>query len=445
MFDNKKIFVFGMSKSGYAVAKFLSKYHNKIVVTDSKPQDEEHIKELKQLGVEVIITDKQIDLIDETFDYMIKNPGIKYNNEIVLKAKKLNIKVINEMEVAYHFIDKNIKIIGVTGSNGKTTTVTLIDKILKEDGKKSILCGNIGNPLINVVDKINKDNILVVEISDHQLCDMYDFKTNISVLTNISETHIDFHDSYDRYKMMKKRIFNNHTSEDVAILNYDNDEVMFLTNDLVSKKYYFSKEEKKNSYIKENAIYYNDEKVVDLEDIRIKGMHNYENIMAAIIAVKEFNIKNETIVKVLKEFKGVEHRIEYVDTIKNRKFYNDSKSTNNTATITALKSFNEPVRLIMGGLDRHIPFDDLIPYLNNVKSIECYGETKEELKALADKCNIPCNINQTLKEATLNAYKNSDEGDVILLSPACASWDQYKCFEDRGNEFKKVVEGFNEN
>lgn len=445
MYENKKIFILGMARSGYEVAKFLTNYNNKILVTDASEQDTNRVFELESLGVDIRITKEQDKLLDETYDVVIKNPGIKYTNPVVEKAKKLNIPVVNELEVAYAFLDKSVKIIGVTGSNGKTTTVTLIYNFLKQELDNVYLCGNIGYPVTSISGITKPNDILVVEISDHQLCDMYDFKTNISVLTNISETHIDFHDSYDRYKMMKKRIFNNHTSEDVAILNYDNDEVMFLTNDLVSKKYYFSKEEKKNSYIKENAIYYNEEKVVDLEDIKIKGMHNYENIMAAIIAVKEFNIKNETIVKVLKEFKGVEHRIEYVDTIKDRKFYNDSKSTNNTATITALKSFTEPVRLIMGGLDRHIPFDDLIPYLTNVKSIECYGETKEEIKALADKCNIPCNMNQTLKEATLNSYKNSNEGDIILLSPACASWDQYKCFEDRGEEFKKVVEGLNEN
>ena len=444
MYENKKIYILGMAKSGYEVAKLLINKNNEILLTDIKLKDIDHVNELRSLGVTVNETDKQEDFLDSSFDYVVKNPGIKLDVPAVIKAKELNIPVINEVEVAYEYLKDNY-IIAISGSNGKTTTTTLIYEVLSSAFDNVLLGGNIGYPVTSISGITKPNDILVVEISDHQLCDMYEFKTNISVLTNISETHIDFHDSYDRYKMMKKRIFNNHTSEDVAVLNYDNDEVMFLTNDIVSKKYYFSKDKEQNSYLKDNAIYYNGEKVVDIEDIRIKGMHNYENIMAAIIVAKEFNIKNETIVKVLKSFKGVEHRIEYVDTIKNRKFYNDSKSTNNTATITALKSFNEPVRLIMGGLDRHIPFDDLIPYLNNVKSIECYGETKEELKALADKCNIPCNINQTLKEATLNAYKNSDEGDVILLSPACASWDQYKCFEDRGNEFKKVVEGFNEN
>lgn len=440
MYENKKIFILGMARSGYEVAKFLVKHNNKILITDMSEQNRDHVYELECLGVDVRISQDQASLLDESFDVVIKNPGIKYTNPVVLKAHDLNIPVVNELEVAYSFLDKDVKIIGVTGSNGKTTTVTLIYNFLKKELDNTYLCGNIGYPVTSISGMTKKDDILVIEISDHQLCDMYEFKTNISVLTNISETHIDFHDSYDRYKEMKKRIFNNHTENDLAILNFDNEEVMKLTEDIVSKKSYFSKNEKKDCYIKDNIIYYKDSEVISLDEILLKGEHNYENIMAAIMVAKEFNIKNESIKEVLKEFKGVEHRIEYVKTLNKRKFYNDSKSTNNTATITALKSFTEPVILLMGGLDRHIPFDDLIPYLKNVKSIECFGETKEEIKALADKCKIPCEICTSLEIATKNAYSKSDENDVILLSPACASWDQYKCFEDRGNEFKRVVE-----
>jgi UDP-N-acetylmuramoylalanine--D-glutamate ligase len=268
---------------------------------------------------------------------------------------------------------------------------------------------------------------------------MYKFKTNISVLTNISETHIDFHDSYARYKEMKKRIFNNHTDKDIAILNYDNDEVLKLTSDIPSDKYYFSKTEKLACYIEDNSIYYKGDKVVDLNDVRLKGSHNYENIMAAIMVAKEFNISNESIINVLKEFKGVEHRIEYVDTINGRKFYNDSKSTNNKATITALSSFTEPTILLMGGLDRGIPFDEIAPYLKNVKLIEAFGETKEKVEEFAKSNNIECHSFDIMKLAIVDGYEHSSEGDVILLSPACASWDQYKKFEDRGNEFKEIV------
>lgn len=439
MYKDKKIFILGMARSGYEVAKLLAKYNNEILITDMKEQDINHVYELERLGVKVVITEDPIDLLDETYDVVIKNPGIKYTNLVVQKANELNIKVVNELEVAYTFLDKSVNIIGVTGSNGKTTTVTLINEILKKEYDNVHLCGNIGYPVSSMIDQIKPNDIMVIEISDHQLCDMYDFKTNISVLTNISETHIDFHDSYDRYKMMKKRIFNNHTVKDLAVLNFNNEEVMNLTKDIPSVKYYFSKDNKQKCYIENDIIYYNDEEVIKLSDIKIKGIHNYENIMAAIIVSKEFNIKNESIIEVLKEFKGVEHRIEYVTTINDRKFYNDSKSTNNKATMTALSSFNEPTILLMGGLDRGIPFDDLIPYLNNVKKIECFGETKEKVKEFAVQNNIDCEEFETMKPAILDAYQSSSEGDVILLSPACASWDQYKCFEDRGNEFKEIV------
>ena len=435
MFSNKKIFIFGMARSGYEAAKLLAKFNNEIVVVDAKEQDEKNVKELEQLGVKVIITENQIELLDETFDYVIKNPGIKYDNPVVLKAKELNIKVINEVEMAYSFLPKNINIIGVTGSNGKTTTVTLIYEILKQANKNVHLCGNIGTPLSNMVNEIKENDILVIEISDHQLCDMYEFKTKISVLTNISETHIDFHDSYDRYKMMKKRIFNNHTENDLSILNYNNEESLELTNDIISKKLYFGKD----IYIKENNIYYNNELIISLDDIKLKGIHNYENIMATILVVKEFNVSNEDIYNVLNNFKGVEHRIEYVDTINGRIFYNDSKSTNNKALITALNSFNNKVVLIMGGLDRGQSFDELNDYMKNVKHIICYGETKEKIKEYSNKYNYNCEIVDNLIEATHKAYELSDEGDTILLSPACASWDQYKCFEDRGNEFKNEI------
>jgi len=437
MFENKKIFILGMAKSGYEVAKFLAKYNNEIVITDNKEQDIEHVNELKKLGIKVFITENPLEIFDSSFNYVIKNPGVKYDHLVLLKAKELNIKVINELEMSYSFLPKNIKIIGVTGSNGKTTTVTLINEILKQTKNNIHLGGNIGIPLSAMIDKIKENDILLIEISDHQLCDMYNFKTNISVLTNISETHIDFHDSYDRYKEMKKRIFNNHTTNDLAIINIDNEESLELIKNISSKKLYFGS--KGNCYIKNNNIYYNDELVISLNDIKLKGIHNYENILATILVVKEFNVSNEDIYKVLNTFNGVEHRLEYVNTINNRIFYNDSKSTNNIATITALKSFNNSTILIMGGLDRNISFDEIGPHLKNVKKIVCYGETKNKIYDLALKNNIDCSIFDNLKGATIDAYNSSIEGDIILLSPACASWDQYKCFEDRGNEFKNIV------
>lgn len=439
MFENKKIFIFGMAKSGYEAAKLLASFNNEIIITDSKEQDINHVKELENLKVKVVITDNQIDLLDETFDYMIKNPGIPATNPLVLKAKSLGIKVINEIEMAYHFLPNNVKIIGITGSNGKTTTTTITYEMLKMKYDNVYLGGNIGYPLSQIVRDIKEGSILVMEISDHQLCDMYDFKTDISMLLNLVHAHIDFHGTYDKYMEMKKRIFNNHSELDLAILNYNNEDVLNLTNDIKSKKMYFSNNKEKDSYIKENAIYYKDEKIIELNNIKLKGIHNYENIMASIIALKEFDVENEIIKEYLSKFNGVEHRIEYVRTLNKRYFYNDSKSTNNEATITALKTFKTPTILIMGGLDRNIPFDDLKDYLGNVKAIVSYGETKMKIKEFADSNNIDCYILDNLKESTIKAYEISSEEDTILLSPACASWDQFKSFEDRGTLFKQVV------
>jgi len=439
MYSNKKILILGMARSGYEAAKYLSHLNNEIIVTDAKEQDEDKVKELESLGVKVIITSNQLDLVTDDLDYMIKNPGIKYTNECVLKANELGIKVINELELAYYFINKKAKIIGVTGSNGKTTTVTLIYNILKESGLNAYLGGNIGTPLISFVDEIKENDILVLEISDHQLCDMYEFKTDISVLTNIySEVHIDFHDSFERYQMMKKRIFNHHTNSDLAIINKNNEYSTNLLNDIKSNKLYFSLSDG-DIYVKDNYIYYKEEKVLCLNDIKLKGDHNLENIMAAILVTKQFNVKDEDIKTVLNNFKGVEHRIEYVKTINGVDYYNDSKSTNNKATETALKAFKTPVILIMGGLNRNLPFDELSCFMNNVKEIICYGETKEQISEFANKNNINCIMVNDLKEATLKANNDAIGGDTVLLSPACASWDQYKCFEDRGNEFKDII------
>ena len=439
MIENKKIYILGMARSGFEVAKLLSNYNNTIVISDAKEQKEEQVLELKKLGVEVIITNEQDKILDSSFDLVIKNPGIKYDNPSVLKARELNIPVINELEASYSFLNKNTKIIGVTGSNGKTTTVTLIYNFLIKDNKSAYLGGNIGIPLSNFVRDIKDDDILVLEISDHQLCDMYEFKTNISVLLNIYKAHIDFHDSFERYQMMKKRIFNNHTDSDIAIINNDNELCINLTNDINSQKYYFSTKENLSAYIKDNAIYFNEEKIIDIEDIKIKGIHNIENIMAAIIAVKQFNVSTDAIREVLMTFSGVEHRIEFVKEVNKVTYYNDSKATNCEATITALKSFDKPTILIMGGLDRGHSFDELLPYMNHVKEVICYGETKERIHEWTNKNNINCDVVNSLKEATLKSYDIANDGDVVLLSPACASWDQYPDFEVRGKEFKDIV------
>lgn len=439
MFENKKIFILGMARSGYEAAKLLSDYNNEILVTDMSKQDEKQVKELEEKGVKIVITSDPVPLLDESYDYVIKNPGIKYDNPLVVKAKELGIKVINEVEMAYSFLNKDISIIGVTGSNGKTTTVNLIYQMLKEEKDNVFLGGNIGTPLSNFARDIKSGSYLVMEISDHQLVDMYDFKTNVSVLTNITPTHLDFHASYDVYKSMKKKIFNHHTKEDYAIINSSNEESLNVTSDINSTKLYYGPDKEDICYYDDDAIYYEGKEIIKLNDIVLKGEHNYQNITSAITAVKIYGVSDNAIINVLKRFNGVEHRLEFVKEYKSIKFYNDSKATNCVSTNIALNSFNKPTILILGGTDRGHSFHDLDNSISNVKAIVCYGETKDRIEEYSKEMNIPCYKSNTLSEAMKDVKKIMTSGDIVLLSPACASWDQYKCFEDRGNEFKELV------
>lgn len=439
MFKNKKIFVLGMARSGYEVAKLLSKYNNEILVTDKKEQDISHIEELEELGVTFIQSDDPISLIDSSYDLVIKNPGIRYDHPLILKAIELGIKVVNEVEVAYHFLPREAFVIAVTGANGKTTTTTLVYEFIKAMGKRVHLGGNIGYPLSQIVENVEMNDVVVLEISAQQLHDSYDFNPNVSILTNLVPVHIDFFGTYENYIDHKLKIFMNHNSKNIAIINKSNKDSYESTKDIKSNKVYFSSSEAADAYIKENAIYYKDEKIINLNEIRVKGMHNYENIMCAIIATKELGISNETIKEVLNKFTGVEHRIELVAKINGREFYNDSKATNVKSTEIALNAFNTPTILLLGGLDRGHSFEDLKDDLTHVTHIVCYGETKDRIKEFADECKIDCTVVNTLEEATKFAYNISNPGDTILLSPACASWDQFEDFEKRGDTFKETV------
>jgi len=439
MYDNKRIFILGMARSGYEVAKLLAKHGCEIVLTDKVEQDSEHVLELTNLGVDVIITETPENLLDESFAYVVKNPGIRIDHAICQKAQSLNIPVVNEVEVAYHYLPKGVKLVGISGSNGKTTTTTLTYEFLKAAGLPVHLGGNIGFPFCSILDQVKENDIVVLEISAQQLHDFNDFKLDVAILTNLTEVHIDFFKTYEYYKQSKKRLFRHHTSDEIAVLNKNDEDMLKLTDDIASNKLYFNSNGEGDAYIKDGAIYYHDSLVVELKDIKLQGTHNYENIMAATLAYTKFTNDFEPIRKVLKEFGGVEHRLEYVKTVNNREFYNDSKATNVKSTQIALNAFNKPTILLLGGLDRGHSFDGLIPYMKNTKAVVCYGETKNRIKDFCDSNNFECYVCDNLTEATKKAYELSNEGDVILLSPACASWDQYKKFEDRGDEFKQIV------
>ena len=441
MFTNNKILILGFARSGYEAAKFLLKRGNTVYLTDMKEDhDKDQMKELEDLGIHFVLGSHPDDLLDKSFDYLIKNPGVPIDHKYVLKAKELGIEVINEVEMAYRLLPKNIKFVGITGTNGKTTTTTLIYEFLIADKKRAHLTGNIGYPLVGFLDKLKDGDIIVMETSCQQLENLTKFNPDIAVMTNLSPAHIDFLKSYDNYKRVKAKIFQNHTSKNIAILNIENEDVMDITKNIKSTvKYFSSKKEINGSYIKDDAIYYYDEKIIDLKDIQLIGVHNYENIMAAIMVCKELGVNNESIVKVLKEFKGVEHRIEFVREIKGIKFYNDSKATNIKATQIALSSFKTPVIILLGGLDRGHDFFELKDYMKYVKHVVALGQCRNRVEDFAKELNIPCTNVETIKEAVPAAYKVAKKGDTILLSPASASWDQYKKFEDRGDEFKQIV------
>lgn len=436
MLNDKKILVLGLARSGYHVTKLLAS-NNEIIVTDCNDPKEEVLKELENLNVKFIKSATAEEILNESFDIIIKNPGIEPKHPCVKKAETLNIPIVNEMEVAYHYLPKNVKIIGITGSNGKTTTTTIIYNLLKLHNIPVVLGGNIGYPLSELIGTIKENDVLVLEISDHQLYNLKDFKTDISILTNLCPTHLDFHGTYENYINTKKKIFNHHTEINKAFINYQNNDSLKITKDIKSNKIYFNNDV---NYYNENGIYINNELIINLNDIKIKGNHNYENVLVSLLVLKEFSFDKDIIKKYLSSFNGVEHRIEVVDSKSNIAFFNDSKATNPTSTLTALKTMNKPTRLILGGMERNQDFNELNSEVNIVKCIYAIGEVTDRIYEYAKSVNIKCVKCYTLENAMKNIKEDAKDGEIVLLSPASASWDQYDKFETRGEEFKNLVE-----
>ena len=449
MFKNKKILVLGMARSGYEAAKYLIKHGNTVVLNDGgseEKQKKEQVEELKELGVTLIFGSHPDDLLDDSFDYLIKNPGIPIDHKYVLKARELNIEVINEAEMAYRLLPESVTLIGITGTNGKTTTTTLTYEMIKESGKRVHLAGNIGYPLTSFLDKLEDNDIIVMEVSCQQLENMNEFKPHIALMTNLSVAHVDFLKSYENYKRVKLKLFKNQTANDIAILNIENDEVIDGTKDIKAiTKYFSSKREINGAYYKDNALWYYGEKILDRDKFLLAGNHNIENALGAMMITKEVGVDNESIVKVLTTFKGVAHRLEFVDEIDGVKYYNDTEATNTKCTQIALNSFNCDIVLILGGLERGQNFHDLDKYMGNVKEIVGIGQCRNRVKEYGTELNINTQIFETLDEAMdyINEIKQS--GEVVLLSPASASWDQYKQCEDRGDEFKEKIRKMREN
>lgn len=445
MFENKKVFILGLARSGYQAAKVLCARGNEVVLNDGKVEeklDQDQIKELRDLGVRLIFGSHPDDLLDDSFDYLIKNPGVPIDHKYVIKAKELGIEVMNEVELGYRLLPDGVKIVAITGTNGKTTTTTLTYEIMKKFfGDRVILAGNIGYPLCSVLDRVRRDDILVMEISCQQLENLTRFNPDVALMTNLSPAHIDFLKSYDNYKRVKMKLFQNHDSNHVAILNMDNQDVLDSTKDIKSMiKYFSSTREINGCYLKDGKIYYYDEAIIEIDKIFIAGRHNLENCMGAIMIAKEFGVSTDIIVDAISNFKGVEHRLEYVDTVLGRKFYNDTEATNIKCTQIALSSFEKPIVLILGGLDRGQDFNELAPFMKNVKAIVGIGQCRERVLEFGNSLGIPTFIYEYLTDGFDKCFEESSSGDIILLSPASASWDQYKECEVRGAEFKKKVE-----
>ena len=446
MFDNKKILVLGMARSGYEACKYLSKHNNTIILNDGgsrDKQDKDKVLELEGLGITMVFGSHPDDLLDDSFDYIIKNPGIRNDHKYVIKAKELGIPVINEVEMAYRLLPSDVTLIGITGTNGKTTTTTLTYEMIKKSGKRVHLAGNIGYPLCSFLDKLESGDIIVMEVSCQQLANLDKFKPHITLMTNLSEAHIDFFGSYDVYKQVKLKLFKNQTEDDIAILNIENDEVMKGTYDIKSNvKYFSSKREINGAYMLDDKLYYYDEFIMNRDEFLLKGNHNVENALGAMMIAKEVGVDNESIVSVLKTFTGVRHRLEFIDRVNGVSYYNDTEATNTKCTTIALSSFDKNVILILGGLERGQDFHDLDNFISPLKEIVGIGECRDRVKEYGDSVGIKTNTFEKLSEAMNYINSIVEDGDTVLLSPASASWDQYKQCEDRGDEFRDIVKSF---
>lgn len=443
-YQNKKVLVLGLAKSGVSAAKLLHELGALVTVNDGKPFEENpEAQDLLTLGIKVITGSHPIELMDEGFALVVKNPGIPYSNPLIEKALALDIPVLTEVELAYQIAD--CPIIGITGTNGKTTTTTMIGLLLNADRKagQARLAGNIGFPASSVAQEATAEDEMVMELSSFQLMGIDTFHPKIALITNLYEAHLDYHGSRKEYLKAKWRIQKNMTSEDILILNWNQEESRVLAKKTNATVLPFSTETvvEEGTYLKDGWMYYKNEAIMESKDLGVPGKHNIENALAAISVAKLHGLSNETIKETLTHFHGVPHRTQFTGEIEGRKFYNDSKATNILAAEMALSGFNRSkLILLAGGLDRGNTFDEFIPSLVGVKAMIVFGETKSKLKEAANKAGIKV-IHETenAETAVPLAFSLSEHGDSILLSPANASWDQYPNFEVRGNKFMDAV------
>lgn len=450
MFENKNILVLGLARSGMAAAKALYQLNAKVTITDMKTESQ-----LTELALEVrpyvedMVLGGHPELMGQ-FDYVVISPGIPLDIPYVEKIKEMNLPIIGELELAYLLTQATF--LGITGTNGKTTTTALLGEIFRASGKPSFVVGNIGLPAVSKSVEASKETTLITEVSSFQLETINQWKCHVGAILNITPDHLNRHKTMDQYIAAKLRIFENQTPGDWAVLNYDDPITRNLSEGIRSKKVYFSRVDvlDEGAYVENGMIKIklngSSESICSANEVFMPGDHNLSNVLAASLMAFLSGISKEDIAKVLKTFKGVEHRIEYVDAIEGRVFYNDSKATNPDSTICAIEAMKTPTHLIAGGMDKGSDFSEMIDsFGDRIVSLILFGETKYVLEKTAkskgfDRIVVVDDLSQAVKAA----YKQSQPGETILLSPACASWDMYRDFEERGDHFKRLVKQLKE-
>lgn len=449
--NNKRVAIVGIGVSNIPLIKYLYRYGAKITACDKKDntQLQNEIKLLEGLDIDYSLGSGYLDSLIG-FDIIFKSPGIRYDLPQFTAAVQNGAVLTSEIEMFCEFCPSTI--IGITGSDGKTTTTTLIYNILKEQGYNCWLGGNIGIPLFDKLDEMKKEDYVVLELSSFQLHTM-NKSPKISVITNVSPNHLDMHKSYQEYIDAKKNIFLHQNTGDYIILNYDNEITKNMSTQANSQVRYFSLSNQiSDGVVLENNIIKiknnNDQiEVASRREIILPGLHNIDNILTAIVATYDL-VDIASIRKVITTFKGVEHRIEFVRDLNGIKFYNDSIASSPSRTIAGLKSFEQQITLICGGYDKHIPYDEMGEYIyKKVKKLVVLGQTADAIitsyknycrkNGIEEKLEV--NRCSNFEEAVIAAYNNATVGDIILLSPASASFDMFKNFEERGNRFKKIV------
>jgi UDP-N-acetylmuramoylalanine--D-glutamate ligase len=437
------ILIIGASKSGKSAAILAKNLGNNVFVSELQTADnfKETIQEFDKYSINYEFGKNSIEKLQDV-DLVITSPGVPREAEILIQAGKRNIEIISEVEYAYR--NCNNPIIAVTGTNGKTTTTALIEFILNVGGKKAVAAGNIGLPFSDLIGKLEKDEIIVLEISSYQLDRIKYFRPEVAIITNITPDHLKYHKTMQDYVETKWKISCNQNENDLLILNYD-DEILRKNPIVKSKIEYISVDKQAGgAFIREGKIILRnqqqkEEELMLVQQLSLPGKHNLYNSLAAIIATRAFEISNENIRDALSRFEGVNHRLEFVKTINGIKFINDSKATNVNSTWYALNSFNSPIIWIAGGRGDNNQYSELDESVaENVKKIICIGEEAENIAKHF--CMIKeCVIFDTLEEAVFDAFSSANENDVVLFSPACKSFDMFSNFEHRGEVFKEIV------